>query len=160
MSKGIAGALRQSRPFRSKEQEVVLGLRLVAARVVEPWEQFLRREADLGTNQYNILRILRGSHPDRLQSGEIGARMIHRDPDITRLVDRLARRGLVARVRGRRDRRVVEIGITEKGLALLKELDPHAERYTVAMVGHLGPKKLAQLGKLLDEVLKPAKVFP
>lgn len=160
MAGGIARALRQSRPFRSKEQEVVLGVRLVAARVVEVWEAFLRREADLGTNQYNILRILRGSHPERVPSGDIGVRMVHRDPDVTRHLDRLVRRGLVSRARSRRDRRVVEVGITDAGLALLKQLDPHAERYPVAMVGHLGPKKLDQLARLLEDVIKQPKVFP
>lgn len=156
----VQRALKQTRPFRSKEQEIVLGLRIVAARIVEPWEQFLKKEAGLGTTQYNVLRILRGSHPDMLPAGEIGARMISRDPDVTRLVDGLVRRGLVVRVRSRRDRRVVEVGITVKGLALLEDLDAHVSRYPAAMVGHLGSRKLAQLGALLDEILRAPKVFP
>ena len=81
---------------------------------MEPWERFLKATAELTPNQHNVLRILRGSDPTKLPCGDIADRMIARDPDITRLVDRLGRRGLVARSRRRLDRRVVEVGITEK----------------------------------------------
>ncbi len=108
----IARELKQQSKFASREQEVLLGLRIAAARIMEPWEKFLKGTAELTPNQYNVLRILRGSHPTRLSCGDIADRMIARDPDITRLVDRLSRGGLVTRVRGRRDRRVVEVGIT------------------------------------------------
>ena len=110
----VARELKQKRAFASREEEVVLGVRIAAARIMEPWETFLKATAELTPNQYNVLRILRGSHPNKLPCGEIAERTIARDPDITRLVDRLNRRGLVTRVRGRRDRRVVEVGITEK----------------------------------------------
>ena len=92
-------------------------MRIAAARIIEPWEKFLKATAELTPNQYNVLRILRGSHPTRLPCGDIAERMIARDPDITRLVDRLSRRGLVTRVRGRRDRRVVEVGDHGEGTA-------------------------------------------
>ena len=67
-------------------------------------------------------------------------------PDITRLIDRLSRRGLVARVRGRQDRRVVEVAITDKGREVLRRLDPHVNRMPPAVIGHLGARKLKQLG--------------
>src|SRR5437667_12004655 len=117
----VARELKQQRAFTSHEQEVFLGLRIAAARIVEPWERFLKTTAELTPNQYNVLRILRGSHPTRLPCGDIADRMIARDPDITRLVDRLNRRGLVTRIRGRHDRRVVEVGIAERG----QEVRPH-----------------------------------
>ena len=119
----VAHELKQQKPFASPEQEVLLGLRMAAARVVEPWARFLRTTAQLTTHQYNVLRILRGSHPARLACSDIAERMIERDPDITRLVDRLERRGLVKRSRSRQDRRVVEVGITDKGLVLVRGLD-------------------------------------
>src|SRR5712691_4628287 len=121
----VARELKQRRSFASQEEEVLLGLRIAAARIMEPWEKFLKATAELTPNQYNVLRILRGSHPTRLPCGDIAERMIARDPDITRLVDRLSRRGLVTRGRSRRDRRVVEVGITEKGDAILRRLDEH-----------------------------------
>lgn len=156
----VARELKQRSPFASREQEVVLGLRLATARIVEPWERFLKATADLSPNQYNVLRILRGSHPSRLACGEIAERMISRDPDITRLVDRLSARGLVDRVRGHRDRRVVEVGITAAGRAVLRDLDAHVDRMPKALLGPLGPRKLAQLARLLEHVLVDLGTFP
>jgi len=156
----VARALKQRGAFASPEQEVLLGVRMAAARIMEPWDQFLKATADLTPNQYNVLRILRGSHPTRLACGDVAERMIARDPDITRLVDRLNRRGLVTRVRGRRDRRVVEVGITEKGQQILRNLDEHVARFPKAMLGHLGLKKLEQLGALLEQVLAGLGRFP
>jgi len=138
----------------------MLGLQLVSARLMEPWEKFLKATAELTLHQYNVLRILRGSHPSALPSGEIATRMISRDPDITRLVDRLEKRGLVARIRGRQDRRVVEVAITEKGLELLNGLDEHVDRFPRSMLGHLGPKRLEQLGVLLEQALSDLGTFP
>jgi DNA-binding MarR family transcriptional regulator len=156
----VARALKQQSQFASREQEIFLGLRVVAARIVEPWEKFLKATAELTPNQYNVLRILRGSDPARLACSDIADRMIARDPDITRLIDRLSRRGLVARVRGRQDRRVVEVAITDKGRAVLRGLDAHVDRMPKAMLGHLGAKKLAQLGQLLEDVIADLGAFP
>ena len=86
--------------------------------------------------------------------------MIARDPDVTRLIDRLSRRGLVTRTRGRQDRRVVEVGISDKGREVLRSLDPHVNRMPKAMLGHLGPKKLEQLGALLDHKMADLGTFP
>jgi DNA-binding MarR family transcriptional regulator len=86
--------------------------------------------------------------------------MISRDPDITRLIDRLSARELVDRVRSARDRRVVEVGITGKGRAMLRDLDVHADEMPKAMLGRVGAKKLAQLASLLEHVLKDMGTFP
>ena len=110
--------------------------------------------------QYNALRILRGSHPTRLTSSDVGERMVARDPDVTRLVDRLVTGGLVARVRSRQDRRVVEVGVTDKGLALLRELDAHVEKTPKALLGRLGPKRLRQLADLLDAAVGGMGTYP
>jgi DNA-binding MarR family transcriptional regulator len=156
----VARELKQQGAFASGEQEVLLGVLIAAARIVEPWEKFLKAEAGLTNNQYNVLRILRGSHPTRLACGDISERMISRDPDVTRLVDRLSRRGLVSRARGRQDRRVVEVAITDKGRNLLKTLDSHVDRMPRAMLGHLGPKKLTQLRALVEDLIADLGTFP
>lgn len=156
----VARELKQQRAFASAEEEVLLGVRMVAARIIEPWEKFLKATAELTANQYNVLRILRGSHPTRLACGDIAGRMIARDPDVTRLVDRLNRQGLVTRSRSRRDRRIVEVGITEKGQQTLRSLDEHVTRFPKAMLGHVGPRKLAQLRVLLEHVLGDLGTFP
>lgn len=160
MTGTVARALKQRKPFSSREQEVLLGLRTAAARVVDPWASFLKAKAKLTNNQYNVLRILRGSQPGWLPCGEISDRMIDRDPDITRLIDRLERRGLVARRRRESDRRVVEVGITPSGLALVRSLDPHVDRLPKALLGHLGPKRLEQLARLLDALIADLGTFP
>jgi DNA-binding MarR family transcriptional regulator len=156
----IARQLKQTRAFSSREQEVFLGLQIAAARIIEPWEKFLKTTSELTLNQYNVLRILRGSYPAGLPCGDIAERMIARDPDVTRLVDRLSRRGLVSRVRSRQDRRVVEVGITEKGREILRSLDEHVDRMPKAMLGHLGAKRLEHLGSLLQDVLGSLGAFP
>jgi DNA-binding MarR family transcriptional regulator len=159
MAGGIGRAIQQ-KTFSSSHQEVLLGLLIAAARVIEPWEKFLKANAGLSNNQYNVLRILRGSHPAKLACSEIATRMIDRDPDVTRLVDRLSRQGLVTRSRSRNDRRVVEVGLTDKGQELLKTLDPHAGRMPKAVVGHLSAAKLTHLKTLLDQVLEGMGGFP
>lgn len=156
----VARELKQQSAFASGEQEILLGLLIASARITEPWEKFLKAHADLTNNQYNVLRILRGSHPTRLACSEIAGRMISRDPDITRLIDRLSRRGLVTRVRGRQDRRVVEVALTDKGREILRGVDPHVNRMPKAVLGHLGPRKLKQLGQLLEHVISGLGTFP
>lgn len=160
MGRSLARALKQTRPFESREEEVALALQHVATRVWEPWALFLKAEAQLTLSQYNVLRILRGAHPDRLPSSEIGQRLVTRDPDVTRLVDRLVDRGLAARVRDQGDRRVVEVGITESGLAVLRELDPHVQRFPRAMLAKLGPKRLEHLRVALADVIASLGTFP
>lgn len=156
----VARELKQQKPFASPEQEILLGLRMAAARVVEPWARFLKTTAQLTTHQYNVLRILRGSHPAKLACSDIGQRMIERDPDITRLVDRLETRGLVKRSRSRQDRRVVEVGITDKGLVLVRGLDAHVQRMPKALLGHLSVERLGQLRSLLEAVISDLGTFP
>ena len=160
MAGTIARQLKQRRPFASPEQEALLGLRMAAARLLAPWERFLKTTADVSTSQYNVLRILRGSHPTALTCGEIGVRTIARDPDVTRLVDRLSARGLVTRAHSQKDRRVVEVSITAQGLDLLRELDPHALRMPPALIGHVRAAKLRQLTTLLTEVLVGIGTYP
>jgi DNA-binding MarR family transcriptional regulator len=160
MPPSIGRRIKQRRAFASPAQEAMLGIRMVAARILAPWERFLKAEADLTTSQYNVLRILRGSHPKALTAGEIGERTIARDPDITRLVDRLHARSLVRRTRGEQDRRVVEVEITDKGLELLRALDPHSLQMPRALLGHMGPRKLRQLATLLAEALDGMGSYP
>ena len=160
MHASIGQHIKQRRAFVSPDQEAMLGIRMVAARILAPWERFLKSEADLTSSQFNVLRILRGNLPTSLTAGEIGERTIAREPDITRLVDRLDARGLVKRSRSEQDRRVVEVEITAKGLELLRELDPHSQRMPHALIGHVGPRKLRLLSKLLAEVLDGMGTYP
>lgn len=104
---------------------------------------------DLSANQYNVLRILRGTL-DALPCGEIASRMITRDPDITRLLDRLEKRGLISRCRETKDRRMVMARITPEGLKLLSRLDEPIEEAHRKRLGHLGRERLRALTDLLE----------
>jgi len=107
------------------------------------------KSEDLSSNQYNVLRILRGS-PQGLPCGEIATRMITRDPDITRLLDRLEKRALISRCRETKDRRMVMARITPEGLKVLARLDEPIEEGHRRQLGHLGEKRLRSLMTLLE----------
>jgi len=110
--------------------------------------QVLKAE-DLSPTQYNVLRILRGA-PDGLPCGEIANRMITRDPDVTRLLDRLEKRELIARWREAKDRRMVLARITPEGLKLLVRLDEPVRRTHRRQLGHLGKDRLRALTAVLE----------
>src|SRR5258707_12318816 len=108
----------------------------------------LVKAEDLSSNQYNVLRILRGS-PDGLPCGEIGNRMITRDPDITRLLDRLEKRGLISRWRDAKDRRMVLARITPEGLKMLDRLDEPTQEGHRKQLGDLGRERPSAVYELL-----------
>ena len=108
------------------------------------------KNEELSSNQYNVLRILRGA-PEGLPCGEIGSRMITRDPDITRLLDRLEKRGLISRCRETKDRRMVLTGISAEGLKLLYRLDEPVQEAHREQLGHLGRERLKALTELLRD---------
>jgi DNA-binding MarR family transcriptional regulator len=110
------------------------------------------KTGDLSATQYNVLRILRGS-PDGLACGEIATRMITHDPDVTRLLDRLEKRGLISRCRETKDRRTVMARITPHGSKLLARLDEPVRAAHRKQLGHLGQKRL----RILTELLRAAR---
>lgn len=152
--------LRQTRPFRSLEEEVYLSLRLTAQLADEPWARYLRRTERISPSQYNLLRILRGAGVEGRTMSEIGERMINRDPDVTRLADRMVKRGLVRRIRDTDDRRVVRLFIAPLGVAALDRLDPAVDAFLEAILGGLGPKRLRALRDLLGEARAAIRAVP
>lgn len=117
--------------------------------------QDVLKPAELSPTQYNVLRILRGAK-EGLMCGEIAGRMITRDPDITRLLDRMEKRGLISRSREAKDRRVVLTRITRQGLKILAALDGPILAAHRKQLGHLGPARLQQLAHLLREARQEA----
>ena len=106
--------------------------------------------------QYNVLRILRGAEPDGLACSTISERMISHDPDMTRLLDRMEKRGLIVRERQKDDRRVVKTRITASGLEILKKLDQPVREIHEKHFAHLSASKLKQLAELLEQCQKSA----
>lgn len=136
-------------PTRSLEQIAYLQIERTADRLHQAVTVFLKAH-DLSPTQYNALRILRGARPDGLPSGEIGARLVNKDPDITRLLDRLEKRGLVRRKRGEADRRQVVAQITPAGLRLVAKLDGPVIEHHRETLGHLSAAQLKSLIRLLQ----------
>lgn len=147
--------LRQKSPPPSLEAEVFLALQLAANRLLDPWTRYLRTEG-LTHGQYNVLRILRGARPEALSCGEIAGRMISRDPDITRLLDRLDNQGLVERHRDAADRRAVLTRISPAGLNLLERLEIPAATMAPRALAPLGRRRLQELNSLLAAVIEHA----
>ncbi|HXJ13620.1 MAG TPA: MarR family transcriptional regulator [Candidatus Limnocylindrales bacterium] len=103
--------------------------------------------------QYNVLRILRGAGPEGLPCNAIGERMISRDPDMTRLLDRMEKRALISRERQKEDRRVVKARITDDGLKLLKRMDAPIRELHKGQFAHMTSARLKTLMDLLTEVV-------
>ena len=155
VAKGIQAEIQQSKPFPSLEEEALIALQRTADRLQWRLSEMLKAHG-LSPTQYNALRILRGAQNEGRACSEIAERMVNRDPDITRLVDRLERRGLVARSRQDRDRRVVTTRITPAGLELLKTLDRPIEEFNRKMLSPLGESHLRTLIRLLEAAREQA----
>jgi DNA-binding MarR family transcriptional regulator len=145
---------RKRRQFDSPQQEVFLNLWRTYDRL-RALEDELFDRFDLTPQQYNALRLLRGDHPCKLRTLDLAARLVSRAPDITRLLDKLERRGLVERDRPAHNRRVVYVGITEPGLALLRELRDPVRQCHARQLGHLPRKQMQQLITLLRAARQP-----
>lgn len=113
----------QQRRFESPSQRAIVGLLVAAAAMLQRINDLLRPHG-ITHDQYNVLRILRGAQPDGLSRGEIGRRMMSRAPDVTRLLDRLERQGLIKRSWAPENRRLSVARITAAGLELLGAIDP------------------------------------
>lgn len=131
----------------SPEEQLFVELVHTADRLSRGPAALLKQE-DLSMTQYNVLRILRGA-PDGLPCGEIGRRLISREPDITRLLDRMEQRGLISRSREEKDRRTVLTRITRAGLDTVNRLDRPMIALHRKQLGHLGRERLAALSGLL-----------
>jgi len=141
------------RPPSSLEEVVFVELSRTAHLLSRAVTALLKSE-DLSSTQYNVLRILRGA-PQGLACGEIANRMITHDPDITRLLDRLEKRNLIARTREATDRRMVVASITPDGLKLLASLDLPVQKTHKNQLGHMRKKQLRALAELLQVARKP-----
>ena len=149
VAKSIQSEIQQTKPFNTLEEEALVSLQRTADRFHWRMSEMLKAHG-LSPTQYNALRILRGAKDEGRACSEIAERMINRDPDITRLIDRLERRGLVVRSREGRDRRVITTRITPAGLELLGSLDGPIEDFNRKLLGPLGEQRLRTLIQMLD----------
>jgi DNA-binding MarR family transcriptional regulator len=142
--------IEQQKPFSSVSEEALLNLMRTADAaqrdihlLIKPW--------GITSTQYNVLRILRGAHPQGLTCSSIGSRMITADPDITRLLTRLKAMKLVRQERDKRDRRVVWNHIASAGLKLLEQMDPAIEHFPEEFFARLNEDERNTLVRLLEK---------
>jgi DNA-binding MarR family transcriptional regulator len=150
MGSKLQEEIKQTRPFASLEEEMLLNLQRTSGRIQHLFQQMIK-PMGLTPTQYNVLRILRGAGENGLRCSEVGERLVNDDPDITRLLDRLQKQKLIRRKRDAKDRRVIYTFITAEGLRLLKEMDPLVIGQAKQLLQHMSPEKLTTLIALLEE---------
>lgn len=148
MTSALRDELRQQKPFDSLQQEAFLSLSRTDAVLTGALERMLEPHG-VTLTQYNVLRILRGAGPAGLCRHEIGERLVTQTPDVTRLLDRMEKAGLISRVRCRDDRRLVHTRLTEQGQALVDALEQPVAAEHQRRLGHMRPEQLTALVELL-----------
>ena len=151
MSGKLQNEIKQKKPFASAEAEAYLSILRTADVLTREFEQLLKPHG-LTATQYNVLRILRGAGDEGATCSDIGDRLITADPDVTRLLDRMEKAGLVERARDTKDRRVVLSRITAAGVKLVNELDEHVHALHSDQLRHLSKQRLRDLIEDLDEI--------
>jgi DNA-binding MarR family transcriptional regulator len=153
-------AIKQRKPFQSLQQEVFLEVLRTGHALVEDLVTLLKPYG-LTQPQYNVLRILRGAGAAGLATGEVGARMVaSREPDVTRLLVRMERQGLVERERRADNRRFVTARITPVGRQVLKALDQPVLEMHAAQLRHMTRRELEQLAELLERARREEQARP
>ncbi len=136
--------------FRSEDQKAIVNIIFTYHWVTEQVKSILADE-DITMQQYNILRILRGSHPDPLSTLTIRERMLDKMSDTSRIVDRMLRKGLVVKRICTNDKRLVDVNLTEEGLIMLLRLDERMDAMDKISSG-LNQEELKNLNHLLDKI--------
>jgi DNA-binding MarR family transcriptional regulator len=155
MAPDLREELKQSRAFRSLEQEAHLNVVRTATVLMDAFDLLLK-PFGISAAQYNVLRILEGADPEGLCRNDVRNRLVRRMPDVTRLLDRMEGAGLVTRARDADDRRLVSTRITPKGQRLLAKLDALVEEEHQQRLGHLSDAQLRTLIELLTLARQPA----
>ena len=143
--------IHQTKAIRFPEEEATLNVVRTADVLMLALSDVLKPHL-LSATQYNVLRILRGAGEQGASCKDIGIRLVARDPDITRLMDRLEQRGLLTRDRAREDRRIVTHRLSEAGLELVNALDGPIETVHRRTLGRMKAQKLRDLVGLLEEI--------
>lgn len=151
MGEILRDRLKQTAPFENQAQEAMLNLFVASAHVRRRVETVCQ-DYDLQFSHHNVLRILRGVHPEGHPRCEVSERMLDPSPDVTRLIDKLVDRGLVSRARSEEDRRMMIHTITEEGLALLDEMDPRIREVQDWFEERVSSRDLRHLSRICEGI--------
>ena len=146
---GIDKDIHQAK-FRNEYQKAAINILYTYGWLMERTKELFASE-DITPQQFNILRILRGSYPQPLSTLQIRERMLDKMSDTSRIVDRLIAKGLVKKGTCKSDRRLVDITITDKGKKLLEKLDVRQDELD-GIIGNLSEKEAIVLSGLLDKI--------
>lgn len=150
MGNALKQRLKQSH-FESEKQEATLNI-LVTANYMRQYMNGVCADFDITHTQYNVLRILKGVYPHGHPRSEIICRMIEQAPDVTRLIDRLEKQGLVERVRTDEDRRLSIARITTRGIELLDKIHPYVDRFDSVIGARLTSEECRELSRLCEKI--------
>ena len=146
---GIAEDIKQKK-FKNEFSKAVINLLFTNSWLNEKQSKFFKQH-DLTMAQYNVLRILRGQHPTPVTVNLIIDRMLDRMSNASRIVDKLEKKGLVVRTQCKKDRRAVDVLISDEGLRILEFLDKELQSWEDGMK-NLSEDECAQLNQLLDKM--------
>jgi len=136
--------------FRSEAQKLRLNIHYTSHYLLSRFQTVVMARG-LTLSQFNVLRILRGQHPQKVSLNSVGERMIDKHPDVSRIIDRLVKKGYVSRMEASCDRRQKEVTITPNGLKLLEQLDD-CERGMDSLINHLSSSDVCFLNEILDSI--------
>jgi DNA-binding MarR family transcriptional regulator len=154
MSSSLAQELGKKNPFDLLEEEALLNIVRTSAALSIAFEREFR-QYDLTDASYNVLRILRGSGPAGKLCSQVGRELVAQGPDVTRLIDRLERKGLCERRRSTTDRRAIWVVITQAGLELVNQLDAPVRTLLKKTLGHMSTQELELVSQLLVKARSP-----
>ncbi|GIV27549.1 MAG: MarR family transcriptional regulator [Bacteroidia bacterium] len=149
MIKRLEDEIKQ-RSFKSQQEKVLVNLIYTYNFFEHKFEELLK-QFDITPQQYNILRILKGQYPNSISLNEIKNRMLDRNSDVSRIVERMRKKTLLTRTTNPKNRRAVEIKITSKGIELLNSIEPYLKKYH-DMLSHMSENELKNLNELLDKL--------
>jgi DNA-binding MarR family transcriptional regulator len=138
--------------FRDEKHKAIISI-LYTANLLNNFHEDYFRQFELTSQQYNALRILRGQHPNPATVNLIRERMMDKMSDASRIVERLRKAGFVERVVSKKDRRAVDVLITQKGLDVLALIDARDEKTDIP-ARYLSQDEAAELNRLLGKVLE------
>ena len=155
MAGKVAHEIKQKRPMPT-EEEALLNIWRTSGRLEQMVNELLKKFG-LTLAQYNVLRILRGAGSEGLACSQIGERMITNDPDMTRLLDRMEKNGLVSRARSQSDRRVLVAYVSESALTLIGKIDKPMLTRIKGTIGKVDAPELLKLIGTLEDLREALK---
>lgn len=150
-SMSIETDIKQTTPFKTPYHRVMVNL-IYTTNWLTDSQMHVLKPFGLTLQQYNVLRILRGQHPNPVKVSDITERMLDKMSNASRLVDKLVAKKLVLRTECPSDRRAVDVVITDQGLTLLKRLDTLQAKWDSTQAGKLTEDEATYLSQLLDRL--------